>query len=313
MNSSGREDCGAGCRASILIADNNAQFRSMVEEFLTHEGYATSTASSPAEARQILQCGEIDLAIIDLRLFDDDDAKDVSGLTVAQEISPRVPKILLTGYLAVEELRDRVQGGTVLSKNEGFEALLRSVKIGLLSLEPLLTKNVLRAFQLTAAISLPTRIQEVGPEEATHRVLQSLDATRSELKIAREQENRRASQHHLLGLIGVAIGLLIIMASVVLLMLQQVTASVASMVVSLVVHGLSTLQFVREDVAHKRVRVYYEELEGLNRMGNLIEICGGLISTHDRDKYRKKIIDHLLGQWLTRSNAGTKTTKAQGA
>jgi hypothetical protein len=59
-------------------------------------------AFDPAEAKRILEQGNIDLAIIDIRLMDDNDEKDISGLVVAKETAPSIPKIILIRFPAFE-------------------------------------------------------------------------------------------------------------------------------------------------------------------------------------------------------------------
>ena len=48
----------------------------------------------------------VDLAILDIRLRDDDDEKDTSGLKVAREAKSLIPKIVLTGYPTPELARE---------------------------------------------------------------------------------------------------------------------------------------------------------------------------------------------------------------
>jgi hypothetical protein len=110
----------------------------------------------------------------------------------------------------------------------------------------------------------------------------------------RHNQTRRATQYHYVGLFGVGVGVATIIAAAVLLMLGHLSASIASMVTSLVINGMSALLFAREDRAHARVRDRYEELDALNRTGFLLEICATIESPVERDVYRMKIIDRGL-------------------
>ena len=65
-----------------------------------------AAALDPGEARNILEQGGIDLAIVDLRLLNDGDEKDISGLTLARETARSVPKIILTRFATVEAVRE---------------------------------------------------------------------------------------------------------------------------------------------------------------------------------------------------------------
>jgi DNA-binding NtrC family response regulator len=85
-------------KATILFADNHTHFLNTRKEFLERAGYRVITADNLEAARRILEGGQIDLAILDIRLVDDDDEKDTSGLTLARETNRFVPKIILTRF-----------------------------------------------------------------------------------------------------------------------------------------------------------------------------------------------------------------------
>ena len=59
----------------ILFADNDPDFLQTRAEFLQNEGYEVLFAYSPMEAEQLLNACSIHLAILDIRLSDDDDEK----------------------------------------------------------------------------------------------------------------------------------------------------------------------------------------------------------------------------------------------
>jgi 6-phosphofructokinase 1 len=82
---------------NILVADNSESYRkSLVKKVL--KGYNVIEAGSPDEAREKVKENLIHLAIIDIRLKDDNDPKDESGLELSKEIDPAVPCIVLTAY-----------------------------------------------------------------------------------------------------------------------------------------------------------------------------------------------------------------------
>lgn len=66
--------------AQILVVDDEPRIRSMLQRYLTSEGYVVSLAASMGHARQILKRLTIDLVLLDLRLGNDD------GLNLLQEI-----------------------------------------------------------------------------------------------------------------------------------------------------------------------------------------------------------------------------------
>jgi predicted nucleotide-binding protein len=135
--------------ARILFADNDPDFLKTRCEYLEQEGYNVITASTPIEARDLLLQGMVDLAVLDVRLEDDDDEKDTSGLILARELALSVPKIILTGFPSVDAAREALgsKGNGLplavdfIAKSEGPKALEEAVK--------------------KALLALPTRVQDV--------------------------------------------------------------------------------------------------------------------------------------------------------
>lgn len=82
----------------ILIVDNDRDFRESLSDWLLLFGFQIYEADSADAARATLQQARVDLAIIDIRLADDDDPTDLSGLWLCQEITLAIPIIALTGY-----------------------------------------------------------------------------------------------------------------------------------------------------------------------------------------------------------------------
>jgi DNA-binding response OmpR family regulator len=124
-------------RIQILLADNDKDFLNTRAEFLQNAGFRVLTASSPQEAEHILETARIHVAVLDIRLTNDGDERDTSGLTLAKKDDFRtVPKIILTGYPSYQYVRE-VLGPAVeglppaidfLAKSEGAEAMIAAVK-----------------------------------------------------------------------------------------------------------------------------------------------------------------------------------------
>jgi len=130
-------------KATILFADNDPDFLKTRAEFLEQEGYLVIPAASPTEARRKLEVGGIDLAIVDIRLENDDDEKDINGLILTKEVGRSVPKIILTGFPSYEYVREALgpqlnglpAAVDFIAKQEGPEALLRVIGKALSALE----------------------------------------------------------------------------------------------------------------------------------------------------------------------------------
>lgn len=120
----------------VLIVDNEAGVRESTRLRLETKGYHVFVAKTSDEARQILKSERVYLAIIDVRLQDDNDPNDVSGLDLAAELGPEVAKIILTGFQTTELTRRALIGylnqvapaEDVIAKQDGPRKLLETVK-----------------------------------------------------------------------------------------------------------------------------------------------------------------------------------------
>ena len=122
---------------TLLLADNAKPFRNTLARFFRRAGYEVVTSGSPEEAKEALKTKDnIDLAILDIRLNDDKDESDLSGLDVAREKSCPVPVIFLTNFPAanlVTQAMGRMRGKEPLAeefleKREPPEMLLAATR-----------------------------------------------------------------------------------------------------------------------------------------------------------------------------------------
>ncbi len=121
----------------ILFTDNDPDFLSTRAEFLEQAGYEVLRAPTLPEAEWLLRNANVHLVIVDVRMQDDDDERDESGLVLAkQETFRSVPKIILTNYPNYQHVRE-VMGPTreglppaveFLAKEEGPDTLIAAVK-----------------------------------------------------------------------------------------------------------------------------------------------------------------------------------------
>jgi len=121
----------------ILFADNSHDFLDTRSGFLEAAGYRVLKAVTLEKAKQLLQDTWVHLAILDIRMVDDDDERDVSGLTLAKtEVYQPIPKVILTGFPSYEAVREALGPAlhglppavAFLAKKEGPEALIQVVE-----------------------------------------------------------------------------------------------------------------------------------------------------------------------------------------
>ncbi len=92
-------------KPKILIADNIESVARTHAEYLEMHGYKVQCVFTPEECQRLLEEERFHLAILDLRMRDDLDEKDISGFMLAQQGNPRIPKILLTAFPTWEMAR----------------------------------------------------------------------------------------------------------------------------------------------------------------------------------------------------------------
>lgn len=90
----------------VLFADNVVGFLETRTEYLEEEGYQVIQARSPVEARRCMEDEWFHLAVLDIRMVDDSDKEDISGLELASDPQfSAVPKIILTNFSEFEYVR----------------------------------------------------------------------------------------------------------------------------------------------------------------------------------------------------------------
>jgi DNA-binding NtrC family response regulator len=94
----------------ILVVDDDAGQRSLLESFLTHEGFPVITASSGPEALAILESMPVGMMISDVRM------PGMTGLVTlrkAREISSTLPVVLVTAFPDVRDAVGAMQDGAL--------------------------------------------------------------------------------------------------------------------------------------------------------------------------------------------------------
>ncbi len=122
-------------RRNLLLADNNASYRHSLCSLLELENFTVEEASSVEEAQKKLTMVLPDLALVDLRLTNDEDIYDISGLEIAKSASERnIPCVIISAFPSVEATRLalRSRGAEPLAvdfvpKSAGPEALLDAI------------------------------------------------------------------------------------------------------------------------------------------------------------------------------------------
>src|SRR5229473_2801507 len=111
----------------ILIVDDDASQRSLLDSFLTSQKFETVPVASGEKALEVLRTGEISMMISDVRM------PGISGLETlrrARQAHALLPILLVTAYTDVREAVGAMRDGAVnyLAKPIDLDELLASVQ-----------------------------------------------------------------------------------------------------------------------------------------------------------------------------------------
>ena len=95
-------------KSSILIVEDDANIRETLSTILQQEGYSTDTAKNGQEAIEKSKTKYFNLALLDIKLPDMEGTK---LLTTMHETSPKMVKIMITGYPSLENAVEALNMG----------------------------------------------------------------------------------------------------------------------------------------------------------------------------------------------------------
>ena len=97
-----------GKRARILVVDDDESIRRTITSILEEKGYTVDTAENGKEAIRKSKTKFYNLALIDIRLPDMEGTK---LLTAMKETTPKMVKLIVTGYPSLHNAVEAVNSG----------------------------------------------------------------------------------------------------------------------------------------------------------------------------------------------------------
>jgi DNA-binding NtrC family response regulator len=152
--------------AHILVVDDEADIRNLIQEILSEEGYEVATAGTAAEARGAIRDRSPDLVLLDIWMPDTD---GISLLTEwQQERRLNCPVVILSGHGTVETAVEATRLGAAdfVEKPLSLNKLLRTVEKALRGGRPGARPTSARGMlpPIFAAVGRSRRIRELRAE-----------------------------------------------------------------------------------------------------------------------------------------------------
>ncbi len=116
-----------GGHATILVVDDQESIRKTLTAILEEEGYAVDTAENAKEAIEKSNTQFYNLALVDIRLPDMEGTKLLAAM---RETTPKMVKIVVTGYPSLQNAVEAVNKGAdaYVFKPVNIEKLLKTIK-----------------------------------------------------------------------------------------------------------------------------------------------------------------------------------------
>jgi DNA-binding NtrC family response regulator len=113
-------------KASILIVDDNKSILETLSAILEEKGYRADTAKNGKEAIEKSKTNFYNMALLDIKLPDIEGTK---LLTKIEETTPRMVKIMITGYASLENAVEALNLGAdaYIMKPVDPEKLLKTI------------------------------------------------------------------------------------------------------------------------------------------------------------------------------------------
>jgi DNA-binding NtrC family response regulator len=111
----------------ILVVDDDESIRKVLATILEEKGYAVDTAENGKEAIEKSNAKFYNLALIDIRLPDMEGTK---LLTAMKETTPKMVKIIITGFPSLQNAMEAVNKGAdaYILKPFNMDNVLKTVK-----------------------------------------------------------------------------------------------------------------------------------------------------------------------------------------
>ncbi len=162
-------------KPSILVLDDEAAQQRILSIILEDEGYEVTATGNPAEALQMVEAGNFDLALSDLVMPDMD---GITFLEAARRLRPELIVVMVTGHGTIPSAVEATKKGAFhyLTKPVGRDELLLIVQRALEQAR-LIQENTLLHSQLKQTYAIDNMIGRHGSMQEVFRLITKVAPT----------------------------------------------------------------------------------------------------------------------------------------
>lgn len=265
---------------AILVADNEAKWLSDMCRIIERRGYLAIPAGNPKEAMGVLARHQADIAVLDLRLKDNTNDYDISGLDVAADSDRTIPKIIVSEYASEKDVAKGLKIDI-----DSYPAIVDFVEKGEIE-----TK-------LIPAVERALRVKDTWSLTAQTKISKQLN---DDYRTAR----RDAIIHY-----WISLGISIVFAAIIFWGAYKLhsTDTTSALPLILIVVGVLVAEVTNylfsrklEFLSH-RVERYHGELLQTDRFGQLLAMSYSIKDERARDEYKTALFNAATHQWLGNS------------
>ncbi len=288
-------------RPKILVADNKVAFLNQIRQYLERNGYSTTGADNPQAARDALKNRKFDAAVLDMRMVNEEDPEDWTGLEIACDTAPDVPKIILTAYPSVRAVREALSPAlrevpaavNFLSKKEGFPAVAEAIDVAIDPIAVSSRKRLLASLEARNVFALSEAADRFGGDELVKRIRELLEADRLELARVTQTAEERAKRLNLYVDLSAWMAIGLIVVALLLMLKGRLAATTASLLATLSVSAVKKLFEGRAREAQKVAQHGFQRVVRLNWVHQMIEVAAQL-NPSKCESWLERILEFML-------------------
>jgi CheY-like chemotaxis protein len=258
---------------TVLVADNLESALNSLSREVRRGGYSVVPATNPEQAAAVLNSGQVDVGVLDLRLRDDSQ-NDYSGIRVAMDADRAIPKIIVSDFETFASAREAL--GTKL---DGLSAAVDFIK----------KENA--STDLLPAIERALKIKHQWSTSARNRISTQLNED--------YMRARRDAVWHYWSSLGISLAFALPIVVGAFQLHGGGSVTLIFTVIGVVVAEVTNYIFTRklEFLSH-RVDRFHSELLQAYRFEHLLESSDYIRNEGERERFKLHVLETATSRWI---------------